>query len=212
MDITRQIKEDAETFFKKVRKSHDWQHTLRVVKTCKKIAETEPKADVKILICAAYLHDIGRKYQDESKGATCHALKSAMLAQPIVQKLNIDENGKKNIIHCIKSHRFRGDNIPQTLEAKILFDADKLDSIGAIGVARAFLFAGEIGAALHNGTNIDKTVSYSEEDTGYREYKIKLCKIKDRMFTKEGLRIAEERDLFMRLFFERFLLEYKGKR
>ncbi len=213
MNITEQIKADAEHFFKEAKTSHNWRHTLRVVAMCKKIAKTEPDADIEILICAAYLHDIGRKYQDETKGAICHAAKSATLAEPFINKLSIDENRKNNIIRCIKSHRFRGKNIPNTLEAKILFDADKLDSIGAIGVARAFLFAGEIGASLHNDvTDIDKTVSYSKEDTGYREFNIKLSKIKDKMFTKEGRRIAEERDSFMRLFFERFLLEHEGKK
>jgi len=212
MNITQHIKASAENFFKEAKKSHDWQHTLRVTAMCKKIAQTEPNADIEILICAAYLHDIGRKYQDESKGAVCHAEKSAILAEPFIKALNIKENRKKNIIHCIKSHRFRGDNIPNTLEAKILFDADKLDSIGAIGVARAFLFAGEIGASLHTGIDIDKTVSYSNEDTGYREFKMKLSKIKDKMFTKEGRRIAEERDVFMRLFFKRFLLEQEGRK
>ena len=212
MNITQQIKAEAENFFKEVKTSHNWRHTLRVAAMCKKIAKTEQNADVAIVLCAAYLHDIGRRYQDESKGAVCHAIKSALLAEPLITKLNIDESRKNDIIHCIKSHRFRGDNIPQTLEAKILFDADKLDSIGAIGVARAFLFAGEIGAFLHNGIDIDKTVSYSKEDTGYREFKIKLSKIKDKMFTKEGKRIAEERDAFMRLFFERFLLEHEGKK
>ncbi len=213
MNITQQIRAEAEHFFKEAKTSHDWRHTLRVVAMCKKIAKTEPDADIEILICAAYLHDIGRKYQDESKGAVCHAVKSVLLAEPFINKLSIDDNRKKNMIHCIKSHRFRGENIPNTLEAKILFDADKLDSIGAVGVARAFLFAGEIGASLHNGvTDIDKTVSYSQEDTGYREFKIKLSKIKDKIFTKEGRRIAEERDAFMHLFFERFLLEYEGKK
>ncbi len=92
MNITQQIKAEAEYFFKEAKKSHDWQHTLRVVAMCKKIAKTEPNADAEILICAAYLHDIGRKYQDESKGAVCHAVKSVQLSEPFIKQLPVDGN------------------------------------------------------------------------------------------------------------------------
>ena len=100
-----------------------------------------------------------------------------------------------------------------TPEARVLFDADKLDAIGAVGVARAFLFAGEVGARLHNAEEtIEETESYSVEDTGYREFKVKLSKIRDRMLTAEGRRLAEERHVTMVEFFKRFLEEYEGKR
>ncbi len=93
-----------------------------------------------------------------------------------------------------------------------MFDADKLDSIGAVGVARAFLFAGEVGARLHSpDVNIDDTVSYSVDDTGYREFRVKLSKIKDRIITGEGKRLAAERHAYMVEFFRRFLTEYEGE-
>ena len=117
------------------------------------------------------------------------------------------------MLHAIAAHRFRNGNEPKTIEAKILFDADKLDAIGAIGVARAFLFAGEIGARLHNPEmDVTKTASYSHEDTGYREYKVKLIHVKNRILTDEGKRIAEKRHEFMEKFFEQLQAEYEGKR
>jgi uncharacterized protein len=126
--------------------------------------------------------------------------------------LPLDEQQKQNILHCISTHRFRGEKVPDTIEARVLFDADKLDSIGAIGVARAFLFAGEVGARLHNpDARIEKTRPYTADDTGYREYRIKLCRIKDRMLTATGRELAEYRHQFMQEFFQRFLLEYDGK-
>jgi uncharacterized protein len=99
------------------------------------------------------------------------------------------------------------------VEARVLFDADKLDAIGAVGVARAFLFAGEVGARLHNpDVDIEGTRSYSVDDTGYREYMLKLSKIKERMLTVTGREIASERHAFMENFFEQFVAEYEGKR
>jgi len=102
--------------------------------------------------------------------------------------------------------------MPQTLEAKILYDADKLDSIGAVGIGRAFLFAGQTGARLHNESDVDILACkpYSKEDTAYREFKFKMSKIKDRMLTPEGKRLAAERHNFMEVFFERLERETKG--
>ncbi len=94
----------------------------------------------------------------------------------------------------------------------MLFDADKLDAIGAVGIARAFLFAGEVGARLHNPDLApEETLPYTADDTGYREYRLKLVRIRERILTTEGRRLAGERHRFMEEFFERFLEEYEGK-
>jgi uncharacterized protein len=170
-------------------------------------------ADLEVLAVAAFLHDVGRSYEDESKGTICHAEKGAEIAKTLLVNYPLSDEKKQNIVHCIGSHRFRGNNAPETLEAKTLFDADKLDSIGAIGIGRAFLFAGEVGAKLHNPqADLHNTRPYTEEDTGYREFKLKLSKIKDRMLTAEGKRLAEERHAFMEAFFERLQQEYEGKK
>ena len=198
--------------FSSARGSHDWDHTERVYKLCMKIAEAE-KADKELLAIAAWLHDVGRSYQDESRGLLCHAEKGVEIAKAVLQAYPLSEEKKNNILHCIKSHRYRGTCKPETLEAKILFDADKLDAIGAVGIGRAFLFAGEVGARLHNPHILpEDTDPYSVEDTAFREFKLKLSKIKDRMMTKEGKRIAAERQAFMESFFQRFLEEYEGKK
>jgi uncharacterized protein len=189
-----QVKVFAQGCFDKASGSHDWDHTLRVFRLCEVLGPAE-NADMVVLGAAAYLHDIGRALQDASNGAVCHAEKGAQMAEPMVEGLLLSKKQKHNIIHCIRSHRFRNDHKPATTEAKVLFDADKLDAIGAVGVARAFLFAGEVGARL-----------------GYREFKVKLCKIKDRMLTAEGRKWASERHAFMADFFNRFLAEYEGKR
>jgi uncharacterized protein len=200
----------AKKCFSNFNGSHDWEHTCRVYNLCMHIGQKE-RADLEVLKIAAYLHDIGRSRQDKSKGTICHAEKGAEMAKSFLDDYEIPEDQGKNIIHCIRSHRFRGNLWPETLEAKVLFDADKLDAIGAIGIARAFQFAGEVGARFHNPhVEPEHTEPYTEEDTGYREFRLKLVKIKDRMLTDEGRRMAKERHAFMETFFERFLQEHEG--
>lgn len=204
------IKAFAMKCFTNSRGSHDWEHTERVYNLCMHIGEVEG-SDMEVLKIAAYLHDVGRLYQDESNGTICHAEKGAGMASALLDDYPVSPEQKENIIHCIRSHRFRGNCRPETLEAKILFDADKLDSIGAIGIGRAFQFAGEVGAKFHNPyVNPEDTEPYTEEDTGYREFRVKLSRIKNRMITAEGRRMAMERHRFMEMFFERFLGEYEG--
>jgi len=205
------VKNHAEKLFVGARGSHDWEHTLRVSRLCQQIGSVE-SADMDVLMAAAYLHDIGRCYQDISNGEVCHAEKGSQMARPIVEGLSLSAAQKENILHSVRSHRFRGTQGPETLEARVLFDADKLDAIGAVGVARAFLFAGEVGARLHNvEMNVEEARPYSIDDTGYREFRVKLSKIKDRILTREGRRLAKARHEFMVGFFRRFLMEYEGK-
>lgn len=210
MTLFDDIKEEAKSYFSNARGSHDWNHTERVYNLCMRIGKKE-NADLEILRLAAILHDIGRELQDKLNGEICHAEKGAVLARELLKKHNLDNERIDKIIHCIESHRFRGNKILQSKEAKILFDADKLDSIGAVGIGRAFLFAGEVGAKLHDkNVNIEKTKPYTKDDTAYREFMVKLRKVKDRMLTHEGKRIAEERHKFMVDFFDRLNNEVDG--
>jgi uncharacterized protein len=205
-----QIKEKAEKYFKGTKKSHDWDHTLRVYKLCLHIGKIEG-ADMEILEIAALLHDIGRAREDECRGGVCHAKEGAKMAEQLLVPLGIEKEKIERIVHCIATHRFRDNNTPESLEARILYDADKLDSIGAVGIGRAFLFAGEVGAKLHDkNVDIENTSLYTENDTAYREYLVKLSKVKDRMTTAEGKRIAVGRHEYMVGFFDRINKEVDG--
>lgn len=213
-EIFEEIKNIAKNIFEQSNGSHDWEHVLRVYNMCLHIAKTE-NVDLEILSLSCILHDIGRAEQDKVKGAIDHAELGADMAGSILKKYNFDDEKIEKIKHCIVAHRFKNDYQPESMEAKVLFDADKLDSIGAIGIGRAFVFSGENGAKVHNDKNtiqnINETKEYSREDTAYREYAIKLIKINDKLFTNEGKRIAQERHDFMVEFFDRLNREVDGE-
>jgi uncharacterized protein len=210
MRIIDQIRKEAKKFFVSAQGSHDWGHAERVCGLCMRIGKRE-KADLEILKLASVLHDIGREEETKSKGKVCHAERSAALAREILEKLSFEKNETDKIIHCIETHRFRGKERPKSKEAKVLFDADKLDSIGAVGIGRAFLFAGEIGAKLHSeGVVIEKTRGYTKEDTAYREFMVKLRRVKSKMLTKTGRKLASQRHQFMADFFKRLDQEVEG--
>ncbi len=197
--------------FDGARGSHDWGHTRRVHAISMRIGR-QAAADLAVLGPAAYLHDIGRYRQDATGGAVCHAREGAAIAADLLADYPLTPAQLENVLHCIVSHRYRGDRAPGTLEARILFDADKLVASGAGGIARTFLFAGEVAATLHNPEVApEDTAPYTADDTGYREFKLKLSKIKDRMLTEEGRRMAAGRHRFMERFFERFLAEHDAR-
>jgi len=211
VELTQRLRELAAPFHDGLGGCHGPDHTERVHKTALYIGRLMG-AHLEVLSAAALLHDIGRRYETEEQGKICHAEKGAELAREILKKLDFEPKLIDAVAHCIEAHRYRGNRIPQSLEAKILYDSDKLDSIGAVGIGRAFLFAGQTGAKLHNESDVDILACkpYSSEDTAYREFKVKMSKIKDRMLTPEGKRLAAERHDFMEVFFERLERETKG--
>jgi uncharacterized protein len=208
--VIARVRKEAGAFFRGARGSHDADHTERVLRLALRIGRKE-KADVGILTLAALLHDVGRGEEDRSNGKVCHSRSGAALAGGILERHGLDPETVRAVVHCVRSHRYRGRAKPRTLEARVLFDADKLDSIGAVGIGRAFLFAGEVGARLHDkDIDIARTKPYTREDTAYREYLVKLRHVRDRMTTREGRRIAAGRHRFMSAFFDRLNRETEG--
>jgi len=204
------VRKQARDFFHDARGSHDWDHTERVYRLCERIGRKE-RADLGILRLAAVLHDVGRGEEDRTGGRVCHGQTGAAWGGALLAKHGLDAGTIRAVVHCIRTHRFRKRAVPKTLEARILFDADKLDSIGAVGVGRAFLFAGEIGARLHDkDIDVRRTKPYTREDTAYREYLVKLARVRERIFTREGKRIAAERHRYMVGFFDRLNKETDG--
>lgn len=191
--------------------SHGWDHVERVAGLADTIASSEKNADLFIIRVAAILHDIARIDEAGSAGTQCHAERGSQIAYDFLIASGMDTKRADHVRRCILAHRYRNNHAPDTIEAMILYDADKLDSIGAVGIGRAFLFSGEVGARLHNpDIDVNLTEAYGKEDTAYREYIVKLRHIRDRMLTAEGRRLAEERHRFMVEFFNRLRDEVKG--
>jgi len=208
--LVARVREEAGAFFRSARGSYDWDHTERVRRLALRIGRKE-RADLGVLELAALLHDIGSEEEDRSHGRICHGRSGAALAKTILENRGCEPATVRAVVHAIRTHRFRKGGAPRTLEARVLFDSDKLDSIGAVGVGRAFLFAGEIGARLHDKEiDVRKTKPYTRDDTAYREYLVKLGRVRDRMTTGEGRRIAAERHRYMAAFFDRLNKETDG--
>ncbi|BAH46253.1 conserved hypothetical protein [Brevibacillus brevis NBRC 100599] len=181
--------------------AHDWQHNLRVLAMCERIGREEG-ADMEVLRLAALLHDIGRA--EERQTGECHAEISTRLAGEWLAERSMTEAFISRVQSAILAHRFRKERPPHTLEEKVLFDADKLDSIGAIGVARVFAYTGVIGQPIQSDD--------PNQHTPYKEYTWKLQRIKDMLFTKSAQKVAEDRHRFMTMFFEQWEREVKGIR
>jgi len=190
--------------------AHDFDHVLRVVKMAEQLALAEG-ADIDVVRTAALLHDIGL-----DQGRAGHETSAAQRARDILREAGYSDQFCEAVAHAIEAHRFRSGPTPQTLEAKVLFDADKLDSIGAIGVARAYAFGGHRGQKLWAAVPPDYTdpMDGHEADprqhTAVHEFHVKLAKIKDRMQTATGRAIAEERHAFMVKFYEQLDREVTG--
>ena len=208
----RRIEAGARELMKEALPSHGWDHVERVRRLARRIGAAEG-ADETVVELAAILHDTGRLEEDRSKGEICHAQVSEKIAREILTGEGFGNTLIDKVCHCILTHRFRKERTPETVEAKVLFDADKLDSIGATGIARAFLFAGEVGAILHNPEVApEQTSAYGPGDSAWREFCVKLKFVKDRLQTEEGRKIAAERHTYMERFFEILNKESEARR
>ena len=183
---------------------HDYAHTLRVLHNAELLLQTEPDADSFVVRTAALFHDFARPEELASDGKQDHAQLGADLVRIELEQLGCEPDFVDHVTSCIRTHRYRGKLIPETLEAKIVYDADKLDSTGAFGIARAFHFAGRIGACLHNtAEEAVNSAAYGKNDSAYREYLVKLRHLPGKMLTESGRELAKERAIFMDEFFSR---------
>lgn len=174
--------------------AHDKEHIYRVLYNALEIAKAEAAVDYDVLIAACLLHDIGRKEQFADP-ALCHAVVGAEKAEKFLAEQGFGAEFAEKVAHCIRTHRFRKAMQPESVEAKILFDADKLDVTGAIGIARTLMYKADMAEPLYHVLP-DGRISDGTEDLGpsfFREYKFKLEKMYDKFYTVRGAELAAQR-------------------
>ena len=183
---------------------HDFEHILRVLALAERLANAEG-ADLEIVRAAVLLHDAADAAPDNEAVRLTHHEDAASFAKKILREEGWGEDRIEAALHCIRAHRFLGGEVPRTLEAMIMFDADKLDVVGAIGVARTFGYAAIAGQPL-TGKPSQKFLATLEKEpdephTAYHEYLFKLSRLKDRFHTQTAKMIAEERSRYLDEFF-----------
>lgn len=193
---------------------HDWFHTQRVFNNAQHIAKTEP-VNMFVVSLGALLHDIAdsKFYNgDESIGPKT--------AREFLFKYNVDSLIIEHVVKIIENISFKGGNEAQKFsspELDVIQDADRLDAIGAIGIARCFNYGGFKNRQLHNpeitpNLNMSKAEYKASTTPTINHFYEKLLLLKDRMNTKTGRRIAEKRHHYMEQFLEQFYAEWDGEK
>ncbi len=203
--------------------AHNFDHVMRVYNLALHLAKNE-NVNLNVIKVAVLLHDIGGKKEvDDPTGKTDHAVESAKMAEPILKNLGYSKDKIKHIQDCIISHRYRTENKPQTQEAKIVFDADKLETVGAIGIARGFAWIGRNNAYIYKKVDINK---YSKENLGGKingriqdktkhspqiNWETKDKHILNYLYTEKAKQVAKDRMIFSENFFKRLENEINGE-
>ncbi|KAK8846205.1 hypothetical protein M9Y10_020211 [Tritrichomonas musculus] len=191
---------------------HDFYHCFRVRTTAEKLAHNEGNVDMTVVICASLLHDVPDvkicKDVEKTKKEIIELLQQSSISSPQID----------HVMSIISNLSFKGagvDTTMPTIEGKIVQDADRLDSIGAIGVARCFAYGGHVGHPIYDPTL--KPVLHSSEKeyrkskgTSISHFYEKLLLLKDRMQTNSGRKVAEIRHQYIESFLNQFLREWNG--
>jgi len=207
--------EQARTWYLAADAVHDFDHVMRVYRMAEHLASLEG-GDLELLRAAALLHDAEGAAPGENNQRSNHQHASADFATRILEQEGWPQERIEAVRHCIRAHRFRDPSEPPaTLEARILFDADKLDVLGAVGTARVIAYAALDGqpfyfppseSFLHSGKE-----EPGEPHSAYHEHLFKLRKVSERMFTHSAKAIAKKRLAFLEAFFEQMIAEWKGE-
>ncbi|WLD91522.1 HD domain-containing protein [Alkalihalobacillus sp. AL-G] len=209
-EIIEQIKTFAKQKLKGETSGHDWFHIERVRKIATDLSEKEG-ADLFICEAAVLLHDVidDKLVKDEE---------AALLeVKRLLSELNVEDVESAHIVEIITTMSFKGGGNQEmrTIEGKVVQDADRLDALGAIGIARTFMYAGSKGQPMHEPDLSPRMHTMSKEEyrsgksTAINHFYEKLFQLKDRINTEAGLKIAEERHRYMETFINAFLEEWK---
>jgi uncharacterized protein len=206
--------EDARDWYPDFDPVHGYDHVVRVYRMAEKLA-VEEGADIEVVRAAALLHDAAGSAPGGEKRSEHHEY-SAEFAVDVLKKEGWSSERIAAVQACIRGHRYRNTGAPPaTIEARVLFDADKLDVLGAIGAARTIAYA-VLAKTPHFEEPSQQFIESGREVPGelhsaYHEYLFKLSKVKNRLFTRAAQRIAEHRHQTMQVFFDELAAEMRGE-
>ena len=203
---------------------HNMDHVRRVYNLAIHLAQDE-NVDLEVIKLATLLHDIGGKRElDDPTGQTDHAVESVKMAEDILNSFGYSEEKTRHIQDCILSHRFKTNNKPKTKEAQIVFDADKLDVTGAIGLARAFVWVGKNDAHIYRKVDIDQYIKENlsggeingrikdkSQHSPQIEFETKLKSLGDKLYTNKAKEIFKKRFEYVESYLDRLEKEIKGE-
>ncbi len=177
--------------------AHDFSHISRVYKTARIIGREEG-ADMQVLLLAVLLHDVGSEKKHTSKQGESEG-QGKRAVEAFLESIGLEEEAREKVLYAVDVHRFSGKIVPVTLEARILQDADRLDAIGAIGIARVFLTGGTLGRELYSPDD-PFCRAREPDDTKWNldHFYKKLLKLEFGMHTKSGKKLAAGRTAVLR--------------
>lgn len=204
------IIEESQEALKNEDSAHNFSHCLRVLKNALEIAQTEG-GEPDVFIAASFLHDIcnfPKNHPKRKLSSEYSAQKAAEIMQPLGFDQKIIEATKDAILH----HSFSRGSVPEKLESRVFQDADRLDGIGAIGIARTYVTGAKFDASLYNPEDpFLKTGRTPDDKTNTLDhFFVKLLKLENLMLTPTGKKLAHERTVFMQTFIKTLENEIKG--
>lgn len=208
-EVIKEVEEKLKFFLREEPTGHGWWHSLRVTDLAKKIAKKEG-GDLFVIELAALLHDI-----DDWKFSKSRPKERA---RRLMEELGVDDKSVKAVCYIIDNVSFKGALVKdkmETIEGKVVQDADRLDAIGAIGIARTFAYGGFIKREIYN-PNITPAIHKNFEDykklgPSFNHFFEKILLLKDRLNTTTAKQIAEKRHQFLEDYIKQFLAEWNGK-
>ena len=206
-----EVRETARSYFDdELSPAHDWHHVERVEALAERLLDEYDGADERTVRLAVLLHDIGRAREDRGEIAD-HATWGAREARSLLAERGVDGERVDAVCHAVQVHRYSSDAEPETLEAEILCDADNLDALGAVGIARCFTYGGERGETIHDPDLPPDADDTAAGATQYNHFHKKILALPERMYTDAGRALAADRRAVVADFLERFEREVDGE-
>ncbi|ADB59122.1 metal dependent phosphohydrolase [Haloterrigena turkmenica DSM 5511] len=207
------VRTRARSYFEAAPPGHDWHHVQRVETLAETLVDRHQSGsiDERVVTLAVYLHDIGREKEDSGE-IDDHAAWGARESRRILEDVGADPATIDGVAHCVRAHRYSNAVEPERLEAKLVSDADNLDALGAVGIARTFAHGGALGEPIY-----DPAVPVADDETAagatqYNHLHEKILALPERLYTDVGRELAERRAAFVREYVAQFDAELTGER